>query len=111
MTNLIDFFRTTRFLPLIQRAQNCYPGLSAHESKTLNDIAVAVSQFDRSRALDGRGQWAFNAIANEHDAWVVELLLSIGTGSRVYCGLPYTSNGVTKAYVFLYELQKRVLPF
>jgi hypothetical protein len=111
MTNLIDFFRTTRFLPLFQQAHNCYPSLTPQESKTLNDIAVGINQFDRSRAVDGHGGWAFNAIATEHDAWVAELLLTMGMGTRVYCGFPYTSNDVTKAYGFLYELQKRVVPF
>ena len=111
MTNLIDFFRTTRFLPLFQQAHNCYPSLTPQESKTLNDIAVGINQFDRSRAVDGRGGWAFNAIATEHDAWVAELLLTMGMGTRVYCGFPYTSSDVTKAYGFLYELQKRVVPF
>jgi len=111
MTNLIDFFRTTRFLPLYQQSQNCYPPLTPQESKTLNDIAVGINQFDRSRSLNGRGGWAFNAIANEHDAWVAEILLTMGMGTRVYCGFPYTSDDVTRAYGFLHELQKRILPF
>ena len=108
MTNLVDFFRISRFLPLFQRAQTCYPGLTPQEFKTLNDIAVGISQFDRSRALDSRGAWAFSAIANEHDVWVAELLLAMGMGTRIYCGYPYTSNNVTNAYRFLSELQNRI---
>jgi len=110
MTEFIDGFRS-QFLRLQQQLLACNFGLTPQESKTLNDISVAISQFDRSRAFDGRGQWVFSAIANEHDAWVAELLISMGLGIRIYCGFPYTSNSVTKAYGFLYELQKRVVPF
>ena len=110
MTNLVDYFRTTRFLPIVQQAQACYPSLSAQECKTLNDIAVGISQYNRSPALDGRGGWAFGAVATDHHIWVAELLLAFGMGTRMYCGLPYISNNVMRAYGFLYELETRIPP-
>lgn len=45
-----------------------------------------MTKYDRTAALDKRGEWPFLAIAGQLEAWAAEVLVALGYGQRVYSG-------------------------
>jgi hypothetical protein len=108
MTDLIDSLRINYFLPFFTRAQHIYPPLLPVELTKLNSIAVAISRYDRTPALDERGQWPFLAIAGPSEARVAEVLLAMGLGERICCGYAQVNSEATYDVSFLSGLQNRL---
>jgi hypothetical protein len=105
MTNLLDYLRTHFFVPLYNRAQYVYPPLSPSELTKLNAIALAITRYDRSPAMDKRGHWPFLAIAGPSEVWIAEVLLQVWFGR---CGFSEATSDATNDVWFLSTLRSRL---
>jgi hypothetical protein len=108
MTELIDVLRSTIFLPLFNQSRSMCPALSPAEATRLSSVAVDFSRYDRSPALDRRGQWPFLAIAGSYDAWAAEVLLGMFSGQKISCGYEDISSEARETVLFLSGLQARL---
>ena len=106
ITNLVDDLRSNSFVPFLFEMSGLQPSLSSLERNRLASIAAQVSRYDRTPALDQRGEWPFTAIAGPNEVWAFELLCAIN-GGQVYCGYYEISKSVSSDVTFLVGLQCR----
>jgi hypothetical protein len=110
MTSLVDLLLATYFRTFMKELSNVSPPLTGIDFARLHGIARVISQYERSAALDERGSMPFRLVAEPQEAWIVELLVCLSMGRRIYCGYEHVSKNVDDHLVFLWKLQERIGP-
>jgi hypothetical protein len=108
MTQLFDTIRSNYWFPFLSQSQTFYPPLSSAEATRLTGIGCAMTKYDRTAALDKRGEWPFLAIAGQLEAWAAEVLVALGYGQRVYSGYSDVTALAEGDILFLSGLHCRV---